>query len=183
MKLSLISFATCIVLLSSCSPSENPSGTPESQDWKGEEGRFLSEFKVRDGWVHGPSDKPFTGKVVVQKNGVRLYSIQLASGRPLRFQRNDGRAVVSWSGMGLWVGTDAGWEEDFEERVEGLIHRSSEKPFTGKIISLDEPSGSIHVEYNYLNGVPHGPEIYFDADHKESSRKIWVQGKIPVRRL
>ena len=151
--------------------------------WEGDEARFSSEFKIQDGFFHTAGGQVYTGSIIVQTPTGIAYAIQVDAGRPIVFKDGGSRGVTRWSVGGLWVGVDAAWEQDFEERPEGLASRTTGTLFSGKIISVSELSGAIQVEYNYLNGVSHGPEIYFDENHQETSRQVWVNGKIPVSQL
>ncbi len=170
---------TWLLVLAGCSSA------PQSQEsaWQGTEDRFNSDFQVRDGLFHDKSGEHFNGTIIVQGEGQTLYSIRLREGRLLRFLGQDGKGMLHWHKANFWAGVDRGWELDFEQQSDGLFHRPSGKLFTGKVISLNDNNGNIEVEYNYLNGIPHGPEIYFGDNHEELSRQIWVQGKIPTSKL
>jgi hypothetical protein len=172
-----------ITTLFACTPSWKTSGESIVQEWKGEVSLFQTEFQIHNGLFQDSSEKPYSGKLAVLKNGSTHYEILIGAGRPLIFKDATGRGVPRWSSGDLWVGTDTGWEIDFQERADGLFHIPSSQLFTGRVISIDDVVGSIQVEYNYVDGIPHGPEIYFDANHEESSRQVWVQGKIPFSRL
>jgi hypothetical protein len=174
---------SAITTLFACSPSGKTGGGSIVQEWKGEVSLFQTEFQIRHGLFQDSSGKPYNGRLAVLNNGMAYYDILIGVGRPLSFKDAVGRGVSRWSSGELWVGTDAGWEIDFQERADGLFHNPSGQLFTGRVISIDDAVGSIQVEYNYVEGVPHGPEIYFDANHEESSRQVWVQGKIPFSRL
>jgi hypothetical protein len=184
MNYPLLLFAlTTITTLFACTPSGKTGDESIVWDWKGERSLFQTEFQIRNGFLHDDSGKLFSGRLAVLNNGSVYYNILIGAGRPLSFKDAAGRGVSRWSSADLWVGTDAGWEIDFEERADGLFHNPSGQLFSGRVISLDDATGNIQVEYNYADGIPHGPEIYFNANHKESSRQVWVQGKIPYSPL
>ncbi|MBT6959415.1 MAG: hypothetical protein HN996_13400 [Opitutae bacterium] len=177
--LALITLTT----LFACSPSGKTGDGSIVKEWKGEVDLFKTEFQIRHGLFHDSSDKPYSGRLAILNNGVAHYEILVGAGRPLSFKDASGRAVSRWSSADLWVGTDAGWEVDFEERADGIFHNPSGQLFSGRVISIDDATGHIQVEYNYTDGIPHGPEIYFNANHEEASRQVWIQGKIPYSPL
>ena len=176
-----IALAACLGLLAGCGPGAPDS--PGESSWEGDEDQFANQFKVQDGWICNAEGEPHSGNLTVRSQAGVAFSMKLEQGRPLVFQDGEQKGKLRWQALGLWVGTDSAWEEDFDERAEGLVVRKSGARFTGRIISIDERTGAIQVEYNYQNGVSHGPEIYFDENQQESSRQNWVNGKIPVGRL
>tara|TARA_A100001037_G_scaffold237258_1_gene216397 strand:- start:374 stop:931 length:558 start_codon:yes stop_codon:yes gene_type:complete len=176
-----ICIAICLGLSWGCGPGAKEG--PDADAWEGDDAQFASHFKVLNGWICSADGQPHSGTLTVRRQAHVTYFMKLEKGRPLVFQNGEQKAVARWTAPGLWVGVDSAWEQDFDERAEGLVFRKSGNPFSGKIISIHERTGAIQVEYNYLNGVSHGPEIYFDENQNESSRQTWVNGKIPVGRL
>ncbi len=176
-----IDLLACLVLFTACSP--NATDPSAENVWIGSYVEFAAKFQVQGGLICDSEGIPYSGKVILREDSSDSFSIKMDNGRPLIFQNSQKKGVPRWQLKDLWIGTDSSWEEDFEERPEGLFLRKSGLLYSGKIISIDERTGSIQVEYNYQDGVSHGPEIYFNENQQESSRQNWVNGKIPLSRL
>lgn len=175
-----------VLVLSSCGTQSDESPKVDEPDWKGTPEEFLQAFEVQEGrFKQRNAAQLFTGKLhFTQSPPHPAYSVKILEGIPVQWQESSSKkGLLRWHQKGLWIGNDTAWEEDFQETEKGLFHKPSSQLFNGKLFSIEENNGVLVTEYTYVNGIPHGPEIYYDEQHQEESRVNWVNGKIPIQRF
>ena len=177
---------TAILWLSACGTQSDEPPKVDEPDWTGTPEEFLQTFEIEKGrYKQRSAAQHFTGELHLAQNPTQpAYNIRILDGIPVQWKESSsGKSLHRWYQPGLWIGNDLAWEEDFQETDKGLFHKPSSLPFHGKIFSLDEKNGVLVAEYTYVNGIPHGPEIYYDEQHKEESRVNWVNGKILIQKF
>ena len=185
-SLSILFLLLTILLFAGCGDrkADTPSATPgRKYDWEGSPNDFRKTFSISTGrFIYTPDKQPFTG--VVSLSGTPAYTLEIRDGLPVRFiQKNTGTPIDRWDQEACWIGIDGAWEEDFRETENGLFYVPENQLFTGKVFSIDAKNGQILVEYTYVAGISHGPEIYYDEEAREESRINWVNGIIPFQKL